>query len=267
MQRILCSTAVLALLMGAGNALAQTQNNTQGTGDGTTPNAVVDCSVAANADKAECKNKSMNQSQTDQNNQNNGATTNGDNAQTTVPKTVPGNDNNAAQNNADGTTTGSTQPSTDQNNAATTPAAPATNDSAANTAGVPAGTQFLASQFIGRTVYSSANENVGEINDLVMNKDLDTVVAIIGVGGFLGIGEKDVAIPVEQITITTDTANNTMTGTGTTGTGTAANDDNTTTGSTTAAGAPGTATPKLVIAMTREQLEAAPAFDRTALAR
>ncbi|MFT3670936.1 PRC-barrel domain-containing protein [Aestuariivirga sp.] len=247
MQRILCSTAVLALLMGAGNALAQTQNNTQGTGDGTTPNAVVDCSVAANADKAECKNKSMNQSQTDQNNQNNGtATTNGDNA----------------QNNDTGTTTGTTQPSTDQNNAATTPAAPATNDSAANTAGVPAGTQFLASQFIGRTVYSSANENVGEINDLVMNKDLDTVVAIIGVGGFLGIGEKDVAIPVEQITITTETANNTMTGTGT-----ASTDDNTTTGSTTAAGAPGTATPKLVIAMTREQLESAPAFDRTALAR
>lgn len=252
MQRILCSTAVLALLMGAGNALAQTQNNTQGTGDGTTPNAVVDCSVAANADKAECKNKSMNQSQTDQNNQNNGAaTTSGDNAQ---------------NNNTTGTTNGTAQPSTDQNNAATTPAAPATNDSAANTAGVPAGTQFLASQFIGRTVYSSANENVGEINDLVMNKDLDTVVAIIGVGGFLGIGEKDVAIPVEQITITTDTANNTMTGTGTTGTGTAT-DDNTTTGSTTAAGAPGTATPKLVIAMTREQLEAAPAFDRTALAR
>lgn len=249
MQRILCSTAVLALLMGAGNALAQTQNNTQGTGDGTTPNAVVDCSVAANADKAECKNKSMNQSQTDQNNQNNGAAnTNGDNAQ-----------------NNTGTTTGTTQPSTDQNNAATTPAAPATNDSAANTAGVPAGTQFLASQFIGRTVYSSANENVGEINDLVMNKDLDTVVAIIGVGGFLGIGEKDVAIPVEQITITTDTANNTMTGTGT-GT-TATTDDNTTTGSTTAAGAPGTATPKLVIAMTREQLESAPAFDRAALAR
>jgi sporulation protein YlmC with PRC-barrel domain len=89
----------------------------------------------------------------------------------------------------------------------------------------------LASQFIGQTVYSAANENVGEINDLVMSKDLDNIVAIIGVGGFLGIGEKDVAIPVSQLTATKD-ANNAL---------------------------------KLTTAATKEQLEAAPAFDRTAL--
>jgi sporulation protein YlmC with PRC-barrel domain len=89
----------------------------------------------------------------------------------------------------------------------------------------------LASQFIGQTVYSATNENVGEINDLVMSKDLDNIVAIIGVGGFLGIGEKDVAIPVSQLTATKD-ANNAL---------------------------------KLTTAATKEQLEAAPAFDRTAL--
>ncbi len=180
MQRILCSTAVLALLMGAGTALAQ--NNT------TTP--AVDCSVAANANTDACKDKSAQQS-TDQN----GAATSTDNnaAQTTVPKSTNDNaqtDQNGAG-NSDTMATGTTAaPSTDQNNttAATAPG------NGANTAGVPSGTQFLASQFIGKTVYSSANENVGDINDLVMNKDLDTVVAIIGVGGFLGIGEKDVAI-------------------------------------------------------------------------
>ncbi len=92
-------------------------------------------------------------------------------------------------------------------------------------------TAVLASQFMGQTVYSAANENVGEINDLVMNKDLDNIVAIIGVGGFLGIGEKDVAILIDQITAAKD-ANNNL---------------------------------RLTIAATKEQLEAAPAFDRTAL--
>ena len=94
-----------------------------------------------------------------------------------------------------------------------------------------ASTSVLASQFMGQTVYSASNENVGEINDIVMNRELDNVVAIIGVGGFLGIGEKDVAISIEEITAVKDENNNL----------------------------------KLTIAATKEQLEAAPTFDRTAL--
>ncbi len=90
---------------------------------------------------------------------------------------------------------------------------------------------FLASNFIGQTVYSAANENVGEINDLVMDKGKSNVVAIVGVGGFLGIGEKDVAMPLEQITVA-KTDGNTM---------------------------------RLTINATRQQLEAAPAFDRNML--
>lgn len=267
MQRILCSTAVLALLMGA-PALAQE----------TTPKPAGDCS-AVGTDSDLCKDKSNNQNNQGSNAGNNntdsgaanaaagqvpaaGSTTgaaDNDAAQTTVPKTVPGNDNAAQNNNTDNMTTGTTTPSTDST--AATPTAPVDGASTANTAGVATGTQFLASQFIGRTVYSSANENVGEINDLVMNKDLDTIVAIIGVGGFLGIGEKDVAVPIDQITVTAD-ANTGMTDGTTTGTGTGTG---TTTDNTTAGVA--TATPKLTIAMTREQLDKAPAFDRTALAR
>lgn len=98
-------------------------------------------------------------------------------------------------------------------------------------ANVNSGNAVLASQFMGQTVYSGSNENVGEINDIVMNRDLDNVIAIIGVGGFLGIGEKDVAIPIEEITVVKDENNNL----------------------------------KLTVAATKEQLEAAPAFDRTAL--
>ena len=92
-------------------------------------------------------------------------------------------------------------------------------------------TAVLASRFMGQRVYSGGDENVGEINDLVMNAELDTVVAIIGVGGFLGIGEKDVAIPIDDITVTKD-ANNNM---------------------------------RLTIAASKEQLDAAPAFDRTVM--
>ena len=57
---------------------------------------------------------------------------------------------------------------------------------------------------MGQAVYTAANENIGEINDLIMNKDLDNIVAIVGVGGFLGIGEKDVAIPIGDIQVVKD---------------------------------------------------------------
>lgn len=121
-----------------------------------------------------------------------------------------------------------TQP---DNSAATTTTTPAPATNTAATTEARASSSLLASQFMGQTVWSPNNENVGEINDIVMNKDLDTIVAIVGVGGFLGIGEKDVAIPIDQITANKD-ANNNLT---------------------------------LRIAMTKQQLESAPAFDRTAL--
>jgi sporulation protein YlmC with PRC-barrel domain len=119
-----------------------------------------------------------------------------------------------------------------QDNTAATPAAPAP-DSATTTVGnteVPSNA-VLASQFMGQAVYTAANENIGEINDLIMNKELDNIVAIVGVGGFLGIGEKDVAIPIGDITAVKD-ENNAL---------------------------------RLTISASKEQLEALPVFDRTAM--
>lgn len=55
----------------------------------------------------------------------------------------------------------------------------------------------LASRIIGQTVYNSAAddaENIGSINDIVISNDGDVEAVVIGVGGFLGIGRKDVAI-------------------------------------------------------------------------
>ena len=62
----------------------------------------------------------------------------------------------------------------------------------------------LASNWIGQTIYNQANESVGDVNDLLIDKDGKIAAVIIGVGGFLGIGEKNVAISFESIQSSTD---------------------------------------------------------------
>ncbi len=61
---------------------------------------------------------------------------------------------------------------------------------------------LLASDLIGKTVYTSEaddGELVGEINDLVIGEDGSVEAVVLGVGGFLGIGEKDVAVNFEDV--------------------------------------------------------------------
>jgi sporulation protein YlmC with PRC-barrel domain len=53
-------------------------------------------------------------------------------------------------------------------------------------------------QILGKDVYNPAGEKVGEVNDLIITPKRSLSYAIIGVGGFLGIGEHDVAIPVSK---------------------------------------------------------------------
>ena len=55
----------------------------------------------------------------------------------------------------------------------------------------------LASNIIGETVYNGTGEgaeSIGDINDLILSPEGQVEAVVIGVGGFLGIGEKDVAI-------------------------------------------------------------------------
>lgn len=63
--------------------------------------------------------------------------------------------------------------------------------------------QISANNFIGQSVYTG-DDSIGEINDLIIEEKGDVVAAVIGVGGFLGIGEKDVAVPMSKITVTRD---------------------------------------------------------------
>jgi sporulation protein YlmC with PRC-barrel domain len=61
--------------------------------------------------------------------------------------------------------------------------------------------QVRASELIGQEVFGAEEESIGEISDLVLDQDGETRVALIDVGGFLGVGEKRVAIPFNEIQI------------------------------------------------------------------
>jgi hypothetical protein len=54
-------------------------------------------------------------------------------------------------------------------------------------------------EIVGMNVYSTNNEDVGEIDYIV--RDGDAYAAVIGIGGFLGLGEYTVAIPLEQFSL------------------------------------------------------------------
>lgn len=69
------------------------------------------------------------------------------------------------------------------------------------------GEAALASQLIGETVYASeaeGAETIGEVNDLIVANDGDVDAAVIGVGGFLGVGEKNVAVSFDSLKLVTD---------------------------------------------------------------
>jgi sporulation protein YlmC with PRC-barrel domain len=74
---------------------------------------------------------------------------------------------------------------------------------AAFLAAQPAG-QSLASRFIGQPVTNSAGESIGNVNDLLFDNSGRIVHVVIGVGGFLGIGEKSVALPFAALSVSTD---------------------------------------------------------------
>ena len=55
-------------------------------------------------------------------------------------------------------------------------------------------------QVLGQSVYNDINEKIGSIDDVIFSPDKSASYAIVGTGGFLGMGKHDVAIPVSQFT-------------------------------------------------------------------
>ncbi|TDL81904.1 hypothetical protein E2L08_04425 [Palleronia sediminis] len=76
---------------------------------------------------------------------------------------------------------------------------------------------LFASDLLGTSIYSSESDDydavegvrpdwndIGEINDLVLGADGKVDYAILGIGGFLGIGERDVAVRMDRIEVVRD---------------------------------------------------------------
>lgn len=58
---------------------------------------------------------------------------------------------------------------------------------------------WRASKVVGLSVYNDKNEKVGSINDLLMDKGGNIKAVVLGVGGFLGVGEHLVAVPLDKV--------------------------------------------------------------------
>jgi sporulation protein YlmC with PRC-barrel domain len=91
--------------------------------------------------------------------------------------------------------------------AGSTTAAPATSTTAPASGSMSTGTwmtqeqpgQWRASKLDGLNVYNQNDEKIGDISELIVDSSGRIQAVVVGVGGFLGMGEHDVAIPFDQI--------------------------------------------------------------------
>jgi sporulation protein YlmC with PRC-barrel domain len=58
---------------------------------------------------------------------------------------------------------------------------------------------WRASKMVGLNVYNDKNESLGSINDMLTDKSGNIKAVVIGVGGFLGVGEHLVAVPIDKV--------------------------------------------------------------------
>ncbi|MGH6850079.1 MAG: PRC-barrel domain-containing protein [Methylocella sp.] len=60
---------------------------------------------------------------------------------------------------------------------------------------------WLASDIYKADVYDNAQDKIGTVTDLVMDSNGDVTTAVVSVGGFLGVGAKDVAVPFDALKV------------------------------------------------------------------
>jgi len=68
-----------------------------------------------------------------------------------------------------------------------------------NTAATHKEGQWRASKLAGVNVYNDANEKIGDISDVIIDKSGKVDTVVLGVGGFLGMGEHYVAVPMDKL--------------------------------------------------------------------
>lgn len=85
------------------------------------------------------------------------------------------------------------------------PPGPADQEPAAEHAtepGAPTPGAWRATQILGQTLTSSLNEFVGTVQDVVVDADGNVAAILVGIGGFLGIGERTVPIALRHVVVT-----------------------------------------------------------------
>lgn len=76
-------------------------------------------------------------------------------------------------------------------------------DEAEGDATVTAGAGAVDSEtLVGKAIVNAAGDKIGEVESVVIDKDGSVAYVIAGVGGFLGVGERDVALDWDDLTIT-----------------------------------------------------------------
>jgi sporulation protein YlmC with PRC-barrel domain len=173
----------------------------------------------------------------------------------------------------DSTTTPSTSPSPSTTMAPSATSTPPSSTASTNSSYTG---NWRASKVVGLSVYNEGNESLGTINDLLTDKSGKIVAVVVGVGGFLGVGERYVAIPFEKVKFVNEpvATNTASSGSGSGAGGASSTKSSSSTGTTGAAGsgmsaAPAASTPNpwypdhAVISGTKDQLKSMPEFKYT----
>jgi sporulation protein YlmC with PRC-barrel domain len=127
---------------------------------------------------------------------------------------------------------------------------------------------WRSSKLVGLNVYNDSNESLGSINDLLTDKSGNIKAVVIGVGGFLGVGEHLVAVAFDKVKFVDDPI--AYTGASTSSPATGGARPSTTGTSTTTTGAATTAPAAVkknpwypdhaMLSATKDQLKAMPEF-------
>ncbi|WP_420131026.1 PRC-barrel domain-containing protein [Rhodopseudomonas sp.] len=149
-------------------------------------------------------------------------------------------------------------PAATENSMSKTTAAPAA--SSMSNAG-----EWRASKMVGLNVYNQANEKLGDISEVLLDKSGKVHAVVIGVGGFLGVGQRDVAVAFDKLKfvdtpVQSNTAANAPAGAGSTTTTGSTATTTTTTANTTNSTAERMYPDHAVFNATKDELKAMPEF-------
>lgn len=137
------------------------------------------------------------------------------------------------------------------------PAATANSPAASVTAPVSHTGEWRSSKLIGLNVYNDQNEKLGDINEILLDRSGKVDGIVIGVGGFLGMGERDIKVDMSKLKFVDEPVRTSATTTTTTTTTGAANRPVTTTTRANAKWYPDHA---ILSGVTKDQLKSMPQF-------